>query len=213
MYYLLNIMMMWKSIKYPISFAFFGLLVSSCFQSDYTKLVKSELAKGVRQDSLLLGIRFGDTQNDFFGKCYDLNRAGTVYEGSGAGVVRYPLMDSMFHNKPTDIRFLFKPDYDEKQVISQMVYDISYSGWAPWNKDLQSDSLKPKVIKLLMNWYKGNEFIPVEVEGEDLLVKVDGNRRMLVYIFDTQTVVVKIQDLLNPMFAPSVDSKHKRAKG
>ncbi|CAN5369219.1 hypothetical protein BH09BAC3_BH09BAC3_33670 [soil metagenome] len=193
--------MIWKSTKYRISLCVVGLLAAGCFQSDYTKLVKRELSRGVRQDSILLGIRFGDTQMDFFGKCFDLNSAGTVREGPGSGSVRFPLVDSLFHKSPTPIRFLFNPTYDDKMQISEMVFEISYDAWSPWNRRLQADSLKLPAVQMLMNWYKGNEFILVEIDDDELLVKLDCNRRIVVYKKDTETIVAKVQDLLNPMFA------------
>jgi hypothetical protein len=58
-------------------------------------------------------------------------------------------------------------------------------------------------MKLLMKWYKGNEFITAKVGEEEVPVKLDGNRRILVIIRNEQHVLVKVQDILHPSF------KHK----
>lgn len=194
---------MWKYLKYPISSLLLAVACSSCLQSDYTRMVKTELAKGVRQDSLLLGIRFGDTRQDFYGKCFDLNKQRLVTQGPANTSVQYLFTDSMVHRKPLEMRLLFFPDYDEKDVIAEMNMEFSYTAWAPWNKSLQSDSLKVKVMDLLMAWYRGNDFVTATVNDAPMPVKLDGNRRVLVRIKDAQSVAVTVQDILHPKFRHS----------
>jgi len=200
----------WKFIKYLVSIILIGTLFASCVQSDYTKLVKSELAKGIRRDSLLFNIHFGDSKEDFYGKCFDLNKQGLVTEGPGNAWVQYFFRDSIASKKSREIRLLFMPQYDSTTSISEMRMEFSYSGWAPFNRDFQSDSLQGRAKKLLMKWYKGNEFIKTEINNKDIAVKVDGNRRILVHIKDPQSVAVEMQDILNPLFAHSITSKEKR---
>ena len=100
---------MWKSIKYLISSVCVAVIVTSCLQSEYTRLVNAELQKGTRQDSLLFGIRFGDTRQDFYGKCFDLNKQRLVTQGPGNASVQYLFTDSLVHNRPTQLRLLFFP--------------------------------------------------------------------------------------------------------
>ena len=175
----------------------------SCVQSEYTRLVKSELAKGIRKDSILLGIRLGDTQNDFREKCFDLNKKHLTTEGPGF-YVQYFLKDSLLHTKPTMILLLFKPDFDNNNKITDMDLKFNYVGWAPWNRQYQSDSLKVKVVQMLERWYKGNKFVIAHATDGDIPVKVDGNRRILVYEDQPQTVVVKIQDMLHPKYKETI---------
>lgn len=177
--------------------------LSGCVQSDYTRLVKSELAKGIRRDSLLLGVKFGNSKDEFFGKCFDLNRQHLVTEGPGNASVQYLFTDSLFHEQPTQIRLLFMPKYDQSDKINEMNLEFAYVAWAPWNKQYQSDILTEKVKKILLNWYKGNEFVTAEIGDEEIPVKLDGNRRILVFVQSEQHVLVKIQDILHPTF------KHK----
>lgn len=194
-----------KYIRLLTSTTLLSLLLSGCFQSEYTKLAKAELSKGERNDSLLFGIQFGDTRNDFYGKCFDLNKRHLVTQGPANTSVQYLFSDSLIHDRPTQIRLLFFPEYDEKDIIAEMNMELSYPGWAPWNRALQSDSLKVKTMQLLMNWYKGNEFVTADVNNAPMSVKLDGNRRVLVYIKDAQSVGVKVQDILHPKFKHSID--------
>lgn len=183
-----------------------GLILSGCFQSDYTKLVKSELSKGIRMDSVVFGINLGDTSDEYFGKCYDLNQQHLVTAGPNSGTVQYLFTDSLFHEQPTPMRMLFIPVFDKNNIIIEMNLEFSYPGWAPWNEQYHSDTLKEKVLKMLMHGYKGNDFVTATIKGNDYPIKLDGNRRMIVYIKDEQNVVVKIQDILHPKYRHSITS-------
>lgn len=181
-----------------------SVLFEGCVQSDYTKLVKSELAKNIRQDSLLMGINFGDTREEFYGKCFDLNQQKLITQGPGGGTVQYMLRDSLFHDNATSIRLLFIPVFDQTDHIMEMNLEFSYSAWAPWNEIYHSDKLQPKVLELLSSWYGGNEFIEVTLDSLSYPVKLDGNRRLIVYKKDAQNVVVKAQDILHPVYKHSI---------
>jgi hypothetical protein len=179
-------------------------LFTSCIDSEYTKLVKRELAKETRADSLLFDIYFGDSRNNFYDKCLALNRRHLVSQGPSNSSVQYLFVDSVYHETPTPLRLLFYPRFDDKQLIKSMDLEISYTGWAPWNKKTQSDVLKPIVLDMLRNWYGGNEFINVEIDEVEVPVKLDANRRIMVYTKDDEKVVVKIQDILHPEYKHSI---------
>lgn len=191
-----------RFMKFLISLVVLGLLFTAC-QSDYTKLVKSELAKGIRKDSILLGINFGTTRQEFYGKCFDLNKQKIVSEGANYSV-QYLFTDSAFHDRPEQIRLLFVPAFDENEKISNIDFKFDYPGWAPGITRYQSDSLKGKIMKLMMKWYGGNEFITAKVSGEEVPVKLDGNRRILVFEEAPKDVVVRVQDILNPKYRHSI---------
>lgn len=193
-----------KFIRLFASTFILAFIFSSCFQSDYTKLVKAELGKGVRYDSLLFDINFGTTRQEFYGRCFDLNQQRLITQGPSGGTVQYLFTDSLVHDSTVNMSMLFIPAYDEAEKIVEMNLEFSYPGWAPWNRNLQADVLKQKVLGILMNWYKGNAFVDAKINKTDIPVKVDGNRRMIVYIKDPRNVVVKIQDLMHPKFKHSI---------
>ncbi|MGE0772180.1 MAG: hypothetical protein AB7K37_10745 [Cyclobacteriaceae bacterium] len=191
-------------MKYVISLFWIGLLLASCDRSEYSKMVRAELKKGIRNDSVLLGINLGDTRNEFYGKCFDLNRQRLVRQGPDNMSVEYIFQDSLVHPQKTQIRLLFFPAFDSLDRITDVYMEWSYSAWAPWNRHLQSDSLEKKVLRLLADWYGGNEFITAKVMDRELPVKVDANRRIVVYIKDPQSVGVNVQDILHPKFKHSI---------
>jgi enediyne biosynthesis protein E4 len=209
-FYLQNMMMIWKSIRYGLSLLACSVLFYGC-QSDYTKLVKEELAKGVRKDSVLLGIKLGDSRYDFYGRCYDLNKKQLIIDGGG-GFVQYLFTDSLVHQKPEPMKLLFHPNFDKKNNLAEMFMEFSYVGWSPAVARYQSDSLKEKVMDMLVKWYGGNEFVQAKVDSVELPVKVDGNRRIVIYHKDAQAILVKVQDLLHPIFMHSFTREEQKLK-
>jgi hypothetical protein len=203
-------MMIWRYIKFPINLACLGIILNGCVQSDYTKLVKSELAKGIRKDSILLGINLGDSRNEFYGKCTDLNADQLITQGP-SGSVLYNFTDSLVHTESTPIRMLFNPAFDEYEKLFEMHLELSYQGWSSWNPKFQSDSLKVKMMQLLMVWYKGNKFVTANVnDSTEVPVKLDGNRRLLVYVKDRQSILIKVQDILHPRYKHSTSQSVRK---
>lgn len=188
-----------KYIKYASVLAF-AVLMIAC-DSDYTKMVKTELSKGERQDSLLLGVRFGNTREEFYGRCFDLNKQQIVTQGEGFSV-QYIIKDST-RSHPHNITLYFYPTFDSLNIIQGMDMEFFYPGWAMGSRELQSDSLRERVVSLLSEWYRGNDFKTIKINDERVPVKIDANRRIMVHIEDQQRVLVHVQDLLHP------DYRHK----
>lgn len=188
-----------KFLKF-ITNIFLSILCIGCTQSEYRSLVENEKAKGVRMDSIMLGINLGDSQQLFYDKCSKLNAAKLVGVGGNASV-QYLFIDSLVHDPPEKLNMFFYPRFDEKSTIVEMKAEISYLGWSPWNVKYSSDSLVVKTVLLLEKWYGGNSFISVKTqEGKLISVKVDGNRRIIVDELNEQAVLVKIQNLSHPLF-------------
>ena len=170
--------------------------ISSCTSSgaeQYDKVVKKELAKGVRVDSLFLGISFGMTSKTFFGYCWELNKKGIISDGSNNTMVLYKIDSGL--RFPASMNFY--PDFLNNKVANMRV-TFQYNAWAPWNKAQFSDSLLPDVLQLYKKWYPGgNDFIALtDKTKRTIYVKVDGNRRITIGRFDDMIVKVDYSDLL-----------------
>ena len=172
-----------------------ALLISACQKAEQRSLEeveKQELAKGIRNNTLFLGLTFGMTAKEFFAVCWDLNKKGTLREASGNMAAAYQL-DKGELDYPAEMTFY--PKYiDDK--ISEMPMRFHYKGWAPWNEDLQSNKLIVDVKKLMEKWYgSGGYFISPLSAGGKGIVKVDGNRRIVITIDSESEVLVMLSDL------------------
>ena len=167
------------------------LSLSSC-QSEYTKVVKKELASGVKNDTIFYGLQFGQSKPSFFKTCWELNRKKLISHGSDNNYVQKLLIPQDSSDTTREIKMLFYPMFDENDIIIAMDIKFSYEAWAPWNKDLESNKLLPNVQDTLSKWYPGNPFIKLK---NNIFVKVDGNRQIQLNIESDRDVAVKIEDL------------------
>lgn len=159
------------------------LLISTTFfyscQSEYTKLVKRELQSGVKKDSLLFDLKFGDTKKDFFDRCMALNKKGLLTQGPSNNYAQYNLRETKTTSKTSDIILLFYATTNEKQIIDGMDIKFYYSAWAPWNENLKANQLLPRVKDTILDWFPGNKFIDITLkDNSQISVKVDGNRQI-----------------------------------
>ncbi len=165
--------------------------------SAYLLMEKREMARGVRYDSLFLGIHFGMERQAFFDHCYQLNVEGKVKEGPENASVEYKLPEEL----PYPGRMNFYPEFDDNNRIYKMPVYFHYDAWAPWNKEQWSDSLLPAVVQLMKQWY-GGEFLLIEPEDVEnkspVFVKVDGNRRIAIYKDGDMKVKAVFTDLSSP---------------
>jgi len=178
---------------------FMTLMLSiSCNESEYSKVVKREMAKGVVNDSLFFGLKFGDTRKTFYDICWVLNKDGVIMQGPKNSFVQYNLPKKKNDSTTKDIRMLFYGIFNEKKIMTGLDMKFSYEAWALWNKSLQSDQLAIVLQDSLISWFPGNDFIEVELENikGKSFIKVDGNRRIMIEpIKDSREVDVRIDDL------------------
>jgi hypothetical protein len=169
-----------------------AILFSSCSpKSKYDQLVKKELESGERNDSLFMGFYFGMSEKAFYTRCWELNKKGLIRQGTNNTTVEYITKDEL-KSKAT---MNFYPDFIGGK-ISVMPVLFTYTGWAPWNKELSSDKLQEDVLK----WYGkvyGDDFITVKSkEKGTAFIKVDGNRRITIFKKDDMSVWAVFSDLL-----------------
>ncbi len=164
-------------------------ILAGCKKSEYTRLVERELSRNVRYDSLFLGIHFGMSKKEFFEKCWALNRQHLVTMGSRGSNVLYKFTDSV-----GTIDMHFYPNFDDDKAY-EMPVNFNYENWAPWNRQCQPDSLEQRLKRMFETWY-GPGFIKVDRGPNDHgYVKMDGNRRILIYRSGEQDVKVLFTDM------------------
>ncbi len=178
-------------------FIFLVLLIEVGCNTDnfktYKDLEEKELASGKRNDSLFMGIYLGMASKDFYVHCWQLNKEGVFTDGANNTSVLY-------HFKKGELKELasmnFYPDFHNDKIY-KMRATLNYDAWAPWNKNLSSDSLLINLLSLFRSWYPGgNPFITINDEKRGTIyVKVDGNRRITIGKYDDVRVKVDYTDM------------------
>jgi hypothetical protein len=166
----------------------------SC-KSEYQEYIEEGLASGEVRDSLMLGMRMGQTKKEFYSICWELNKQQIISQGTGSNARIEVDMDTSGGNYKKEL--LFYGIFDEQEIMRGMRMTYSYIAWAPWNRDKQADSLLLDLEKQYLQAYPGNDFIEIEVKQLDrpALVKIDDNRQILMYPKNDKDVAVKIEDL------------------
>lgn len=167
------------------------LVICSC-QSDYTKLVKQELASGKKNDSVFFNLKFGQTKSEFFKTCWELNKKQILTHGPNNNYVQSFLYPKDSTNTRDKIRMLFYAKFNPENIITAIDIKFSYTAWALWNEDTFAENLLPRIQDTLMKWYPGNPFMKVK---DDKLVKVDGNRQIILSVESQRDLSVVIEDL------------------
>lgn len=185
-----------KWIKHFYGILLLPLLLSGC-ESEYQQYVNRELGSGLLQDSLIFDMRMGQTKKEFYTTCWELNKQQVILAGSGNRTARYVADQDSLGNASEAKEMLFYGVFDDNDTMRGMEMTYSYITWAPWNRERQSDSLLQVLKRQYMKGYPGNEFIEIDVEHLDhpALVKIDGNRQILMYPKNKKDVLVRIEDL------------------
>ena len=141
------------------------------------------------------------TSQQFFDACFQLNKEGKAVQGTQNTSVLY--IDTENFKLPVDMNFY--PQYYDDKIFAMPVY-FNYKAWAPWNRELQSDSLILEVKKLLEKWY-GPGFIEKTLPSGNIgYYKVDKPRIISVKRRDEQFVDVLIENL---KYAPKKEDNEK----
>jgi hypothetical protein len=181
------------------------ILVSACRNGadTYSGLVEKELTSGKTANQLLMDIHFGMTKKEFFNYCWTMHNKGTFDDGANSTAVLYRIRGGQTPGQPGMPGQLkhaasmnFYPVF-RKDTIYKMWAQFAYDAWAPWNRNLFSDSLMLDVVRLYNQWYPGNDFLKLTDEHRGTIyVKVDGNRRIIVGKKDDAHVNVDYTNLL-----------------
>lgn len=172
------------------------MMLAACQSSDmdqYNALVKKELHTSRKVNDIFLGISLGMTSKDFYVHCWNKNKEGLFTDGPGNMSVLYTLPKNEL---PHEAEMNFYPEFKNDKIY-KLWSKFHYKGWSPWNKHLNSDRLLPEVVRLYQRWYPdGNAFITIkDPKRGTLYVKVDGNRQIVIGIFDDTDVKVEYTDL------------------
>ena len=153
------------------------------------------MAKDQIYDSLFMTMEFGITKQEFFNRCWKLNKQELVKQGPRNNFVEYKLIDKEDVDKT--ITMLFYGTFNDEKIMTGLDLKFYYEAWSLWNKSLHSDVLLEVVQDSLNSWFPGNDFIKVDLKNQkEVLVKIDGNRRILIEpLKDNREIDARIDDL------------------
>ncbi len=180
-----------KIILLLVPLMIIGFFIPGCtLKTKYDRKLKHELASGVRNDSMFLGMYLGMPQKDFYTRCWKLNHRGLVKQGGTNTTVEFQISNELKH--PCLMNFY--PRF-VKGKIAEMPVRFVYNGWAPWNKELSSDILQIDIL----NWYKkafGEDFIEVKHPSKGIaFVNLNGNRQISIFKEDELHVWAVFTDM------------------
>jgi len=127
-----------NTIKTIILFKFLLLaaLFSAC-ESEYSRTVKSELKTGIIHEDLILGMKTGQTQKEFYSHCWELNKQKIISHGPGNQFAKHTMLLDSTAQDPKKVDMLFYGIFDEAKVMHGMHMIFSYLQWSPWAKEYQ----------------------------------------------------------------------------
>lgn len=141
-------------------------------------------------DSLFLGISMGMDKKAFYDYCWEKNRDKIFRHGPTNQSVEYTLATEF--SSPVSMQF-YPNFYNEK--IYEMPVLYSYEAWAPWNKELSSDTLLLKLLPAYKKWY-GDDFQTLQHPAQGTVYyQMKGRRRINLFIRDDQFVQAVFTDL------------------
>ena len=166
-----------EKIKYDRGFLF-GLLLalislSSCSEKvSFEQYVENELAKGVRHDSLIYGIHFGMTTEEFLLYCADMNRKKLFMPNPSGSAVRLELKEGF----GASVQFDFFPVLQTSDSIAIVAATMGYRDFSYYNKSLSMENLTLEAKNFFENGYGGNKFFAIPHENKllkHMYVKID----------------------------------------
>lgn len=192
-------------IKYINFFSLFGVLISLIFFSScsekvsFEEYVEREISKGIRHDSLIYGIQFGMTDEEFKVYCFDMNRKKMFMPNQSGTAVRLELTEGF----GAPVHFEFFPVLESNGRITKLTASMNYRDFSYYDKKYAIENLIIEAKNKFVNGYGGNKFFAIPHENKLLkykYVKIDGNRKIVLNPnFDGTLLNIEFEDL-NPEF-------------
>jgi hypothetical protein len=176
----------------------FLLTVNLSCSSEYDSLVKNELKKNQKVDSLFFNLRLGETKDIYHAKSWDLNNSKKVVQGRSYFYMKKVFTDPKRKDKSNDFALEFTGKFNADKKLNLLDAKFYHLLWAPWNETYQAPKLLPRILDSLELWFPGNSFLEIETSNDSIPkihVKIDGDRRFRVFIENSQDIAVKIDDL------------------
>jgi hypothetical protein len=140
-------------------------------------------------DSIFFNIYFGMSKEAFYDTCWVLNKKGGFIQGANNLSVQHEITSGL--GMPVYMNFY--PNFSEKGLY-QMPVMYNYEAWAPWNKELDSDTLITRIVKMLEEDYNVSFTKDRTKDGRPAFYNYTGPRKILVTTQDEQFVKVLMEN-------------------
>lgn len=166
---------MFSSMKYII-IIIAGISCFSCqSETEYQQMLRHEMAKNIRVDSVYLDIYLGMPQQEFYDYCWRMNKEDKMMQGPSNNTVQVDMSDTLQHPS----KMFFYPIFVNRKIASlPMIFE--YNAWAPWNKELSTEHLLVDVVATFSRWYGEFKRMGNEKQGY-VYVRIDGNRQVKIF--------------------------------
>lgn len=157
-----------------------GFLNSCGTKPSYDEIIKEELAREIRFDSIAYGVELGMTFDDFKWRCLLQNRDGIFKPNATSDAVQITFTDGFEY--PVNLEFFPADIQGEHEPIAKYTASLRYEGYSNFNKKMTMENLVKETIGFFENGYEGRKFIAVPNEKDPWIknnyVKIDGNRKI-----------------------------------
>lgn len=172
-----------------------AIILTGC-KSEYDKLVAHELSLQGDNKEVFLGLENGITKKAYYQRCWELNKNQVISQGPGNQYAQYFLKPQRPADSLKTVKVLFYGIFDAQDTMRGMDMKLEFVNWAPWNKTLTSTHLASYMEQHFLDEFAGNPFIDLQVDDKvSAKVKVDKNRRIVLYPISASQVAVKFHDL------------------
>ena len=173
------------------------ILIFGCQRkSEYSIILTRELEKKNQFNDLIFDMKIGQSRQDYFDICYQLNKQKKIISGERSLNPELILKSKNGSVKGSNIKMSFNGIFNEKKIMRGFEMRLYFTGWSNSNKDLSSDTLLAQFKDTLKVWFPGNDFFKVNFEDNlSAEVKIDGNRRILAYKVNSKDIAVRIEDM------------------
>ena len=149
------------------------------------KLLLEESMKLQRFDSIVFGVKFGITSEEFFNYVRDKNEEGLFYPSRSGTMVAMDINKEFDY--PVQFEFFPKTMQNKFMPIREYRAFIRFKNIYSKKKEMSLDNLLNQTLLFFEKGYKGNKFIKVP-NNEDVFVKynyvkIDANRKITITPF------------------------------
>ena len=140
-------------------------------------------------DSVFFNLYFGMTRQAFYDTCWKLNKTGNFIQGGNNLSVQHEITSEL--GMPVYMHFY--PNFSENRLY-QMPVVYNYQAWAPWNRELYSDTLLLRIVQKMERDYHITFTEKKTTDGRPAFYNYTGPRKILATTQDEQFVKVMFEN-------------------